>query len=64
MKYEIVMEATNEKTILRVNTLLAKGWKLLGQPFTRDHLICQAVTHGEYPRPNRVKAKEEKRNGE
>ena len=57
MEYMIVTESDDNKLVERVNNYIKKGWKLHGQPYTKNHLTTQAMVKGEYPRPSRVKGK-------
>jgi hypothetical protein len=57
MEYMIMQEPGDDKLVQKVNNYLQKGWRLLGQPYTKNHLTCQAMTKGEYIRPARLKEK-------
>ena len=51
----IVTEPQDDLLVTKVNAYLGKGWKLLGQPYIKNHLTNQAMTKGEYIRPARLK---------
>jgi hypothetical protein len=60
MQYKLLTASKMDRLEAQVNELLGMGWKLHGSPFSATYTLCQAVTKGEYPRPNRVQAKEQK----
>jgi len=60
MEFMIVTEPQDDLLVTKVNAYLGKGWKLLGQPYIKNHLTNQAMTKGEYIRPARLKNKETK----
>lgn len=58
MELLILEEAQTQDLVQKTNNYMKLGWKILGTPYQRNHLVCLALTKGEYIRPARLKAKE------
>jgi hypothetical protein len=64
MKVLTLTDSRIEKLDQKVNDYLEQGYKILGQPYVFNHLVCVTVTKGDYIRPARLKEKANAKNND